>query len=267
MMRTNSSLVPFPNPCRDFHIDSKLNIRFSRWAVALILCLLVSAPVWSQIQVKGTVIDDLNLPVPGANVVLMGAQGIGTITDFDGNFQIEVPSEESVLIISFIGYATQEVKVGKQTNLQITLKEDGVMLNEVVAIGYATVKKSDLTGSVEKVDMEELNKTPVTSFDQAMGGRIAGVQVVSGDGTPGAESSIIIRGSNTISDVADGTPLYVIDGFATEDANASSINPNDIESIDVLKDASATAIYGARGANGVIIITTKRGAEKSLPPA
>ena len=100
-----------------------------------------------------------------------------------------------------------------------------------------------------------------------MGGRIAGVQVVSGDGTPGAESSIIIRGSNTISDVADGTPLYVIDGFATEDANASSINPNDIESIDVLKDASATAIYGARGANGVIIITTKRGAEKSLPPA
>ena len=165
MMRTNSSLVPFPNPCRDFHIDSKLNIRFSRWAVALILCLLVSAPVWCQIQVKGTVIDDLNLPVPGANVVLKGAQGIGTITDFDGNFQIEVPSEESVLIISFIGYATQEVKVGKQTNLQITLKEDGVMLNEVVAIGYATVKKSDLTGSVEKVDMEELNKTPVTSFD------------------------------------------------------------------------------------------------------
>lgn len=263
MMRTNSSLVPLPNPCRDFHIDSKLNIRFSRWAVALILCLLVSAPVWSQIQVKGTVIDDLNLPVPGANVVLKGAQGIGTITDFDGNFQIEVPSEESVLIISFIGYATQEVKVGKQTNLQITLKEDGVMLNEVVAIGYATVKKSDLTGSVEKVDMEELNKAPVTSFDQAMGGRIAGVQVVSGDGTPGAESSIIIRGSNTISDVADGTPLYVIDGFATEDANAASINPNDIESIDVLKDASATAIYGARGANGVIIITTKRGAESA----
>ncbi|MDO4196919.1 MAG: TonB-dependent receptor plug domain-containing protein, partial [Prevotellaceae bacterium] len=111
--------------------------------------------------------------------------------------------------------------------------------------------------------MEELNKAPVASFDQALGGRVAGVQVVSGDGQPGAEANIVIRGSNTISDVADGTPLYVIDGFATEDANAASINPNDIESIDVLKDASATAIYGSRGANGVIIITTKRGAESA----
>lgn len=207
--------------------------------------------------------DDTDLPVAGANVLLKGATGVGTITDFDGNFAIEVPNESSILVFSFIGFASQEVKVGKQTTLRVILKEDGVMLEEVVAIGYATVKKSDLTGSVEKVNMEELNKAPVASFDQALGGRVAGVQVVSGDGQPGAEANIVIRGSNTISDVADGTPLYVIDGFATEDANAASINPNDIESIDVLKDASATAIYGSRGANGVIIITTKRGAESA----
>ncbi len=180
-----------------------------------------------------------------------------------GIFQLTVPNEQAVLVVSFIGYATQEIKVGKQRDFNITLKEDGVMMNEVVAIGYATVKKSDLTGSVEKVDLDELNKAPVASFDQALGGRVAGVQVVSGDGQPGQEANIVIRGSNTISDVSDGTPLYVIDGFATEDANAAAINPNDIESIDVLKDASATAIYGARGANGVIIITTKRGSESA----
>ena len=186
-----------------------------------------------------------------------------TSTDMDGIFQLTVPNEQAVLVVSFIGYATQEIKVGKQRDFNITLKEDGVMMNEVVAIGYATVKKSDLTGSVEKVDLDELNKAPVASFDQALGGRVAGVQVVSGDGQPGQEANIVIRGSNTISDVSDGTPLYVIDGFATEDANAAAINPNDIESIDVLKDASATAIYGARGANGVIIITTKRGSESA----
>ena len=212
---------------------------------------------------KGTVIDETDFPVAGANVVIKGNTSVGTITDLDGNFTLAVPDAQAVLVVSFIGYATQEVKVDKQATLRIVLKEDGVLLNEVVAIGYATVKKSDLTGSVEKVDMGDLTKASVASFDQALGGRVAGVQVVSGDGTPGSESNIIIRGSNTISDVSDGTPLYVIDGFATEDANAASINPNDIESIDVLKDASTTAIYGARGANGVIIITTKRGAESA----
>lgn len=127
------------------------------------------------------------------------------------------------------------------------MKEDGVMLNEVVAIGYGSAKKGDLAGSVAKVDMEELNKTPVASFDQALGGRVAGVQVVSGDGRPGSAANIVIRGSNTVSDNSDGSPLYVIDGFATDDPNAAAYNPSDIESMDILKDASATAIYGARG--------------------
>lgn len=234
-----------------------------RLIVFAVFTLLSVSAARAQTMVKGTVLDETNIPVAGANVVLKGDASAGTITDFDGNFSLAVPGESSVLVISFIGYATKEVQVGKQTNLQIVLKEDGVLLNEVVAIGYATVKKSDLTGSVEKVNMDDLNKASVASFDQALGGRVAGVQVVSGDGQPGQEANIIIRGSNTISDVSDGTPLYVIDGFATEDPNAGAINPNDIESIDVLKDASATAIYGARGANGVIIITTKRGAESA----
>lgn len=235
-----------------------------RHGIALFLLVLFSTvSSWGQITVTGTVVDETQVPVPGANVVIKGENTTGTITDFDGNFTIAVKDHSSVLVVSFIGYATQEVPIGSNTVLNIVLKEEAMTLNEVVAIGYATVKKSDLTGSVEKVDMDEMNKATVTSFDQALGGRVAGVQVVSGSGQPGEEANIVIRGSNTISDAADGNPLYVIDGFATEDANAASLNPNDIESIDILKDASATAIYGARGANGVVIITTKRGQESA----
>lgn len=235
---------------------------FRRYTCLLLVAFLSIASVFGQIAITGKVTDENKEPIPGANVLVKG-QTAGTITDLDGNFNITVPNKSAVLVISFIGYSTKEVTIGSNRTFNIILKEGGIVLDEVVAVGYATVKKSDLTGSVGKVDMGELTKAPVLSFDQALGGRVAGVQVVSGDGQPGQESNIIIRGSNTISDTSDGTPLYVIDGFATEDANAASINPNDIESIDVLKDASATAIYGARGANGVIIITTKRGSESS----
>ena len=238
-----------------------VNVRHG--VILFLFTLLSTLSSWGQITVTGTVVDETQMPILGANVVVKGETTTGVITDFDGNFTITVKDQSAVLIFSFIGYNTQEVTVGTQTVINVVLKEDAILLNEVVAIGYATVKKSDLTGSVEKVDMDEMNKTTVTSFDQALGGRVAGVQVVSGSGQPGEEANIVIRGSNTISDVADGNPLYVIDGFATEDANAASINPNDIESIDILKDASATAIYGARGANGVVIITTKRGQESA----
>ena len=217
---------------------------------------------FSQIKISGIVTDEANEPVIGANVVLKGGT-TGTITDMDGKFQISVPDQKAVLVFSFIGYAQKEVMVGKKRTLNVVMKEDAAMLDEVVAVGYATMKKSDLTGAVSKVDMDDLNKSQVLSFDQALGGRVAGVQVVTSDGQPGAEANIVIRGSNTISDSSDGSPLYVIDGFASDDANLASINPNDIESIDVLKDASATAIYGARGANGVIIVTTKRGQESA----
>ena len=163
-----------------------------------------------------------------------------------------------ILQFSFIGYKTQDIKVGEQRTFNITLEEDAQALDEVVVVGYQEVRKKDLTGSVSKVNMSDLLKTPSASFDQTLGGRIAGVNVSSGEGMPGGTMTITIRGNNSLTQ--DNTPLYIIDGFPVEDARvAAAINPNDIESTDVLKDASATAIYGARGANGVIIITTKQG--------
>ena len=241
----------------------RINSVSLRRASALLLLLLLSLnTLQAQIKITGTVTDESKETVIGANVTVKGTT-IGTITDVNGKYSIEVPNQKAVLSFSFIGYTTREIPVGKNKVIDVVMKEDGVMLNEVVAVGYATVKKGDLAGSVSKVNMDDLNKAPVTSFDQALGGRIAGVQVVSGDGRPGSEANIVIRGSNTISDSSDGSPLYVIDGFATDDPNAAAYNQNDIESIDVLKDASATAIYGARGANGVIIITTKRGKESA----
>lgn len=250
----------------DYLIFNNMNKQNSqngrKLSVFLSLLLCVCCSLSAQIKITGTVTDETNEGVIGASVLVKGSK-TGTITDIDGKYSIEVPNKKAVLIFSFIGYATQEIAVAGKETVNVVMKEDGVMLNEVVAIGYGTMKKEDLTGSVAKVNMDDLNKAPVVSFDQALGGRIAGVQVVSGDGRPGSAASIVIRGSNTISDSSDGTPLYVIDGFATDDPNAAAYNQNDIESIDVLKDASATAIYGARGANGVIIITTKRGKESA----
>ena len=233
-------------------------------ASSLLVFLLLSLPaLQAQIKITGTVTDETKETVIGANITVKGTT-IGTISDVNGKYSIEVPNQKAILVFSFIGYTTREIPVGKNKVIDVVMKEDGVMLNEVVAIGYGSAKKGDLAGSVAKVDMEELNKTPVASFDQALGGRVAGVQVVSGDGRPGAAANIVIRGSNTVSDNSDGSPLYVIDGFATDDPNAAAYNPSDIESMDILKDASATAIYGARGANGVIIITTKRGNAKKM---
>ena len=229
----------------------------------LFLAMLCWIPLlYAQIKVTGKVSDDGGEPVIGAVVMVKGQTG-GTTTDLDGNFSISVNDKKAVLSISCVGFVTQEVLVGNRSILNIVLKTDNQVLDEVVVVGYATAKKSDLTGSVAKVNMDDLNKAQTLSFDQALGGRVAGVSVVTSDGQPGAQANIVIRGSNTISETSDGSPLYVIDGFASDDANLAAINPNDIESIDVLKDASATAIYGARGANGVIIVTTKRGSESA----
>jgi TonB-dependent SusC/RagA subfamily outer membrane receptor len=169
-----------------------------------------------------------------------------------------VPNANAILVFSYLGYETQERKVERNKPMVITLKEESKALNEVMVIGYQDVKKKDLTGSVAKANLDDMMKAPVASFDQALAGRIAGVNVSSGEGTPGGTMNIVIRGNNSLTQ--ENSPLYVIDGFPVEDPTVgSSINPNDIESIDILKDASATAIYGARGANGVIIITTKKG--------
>ena len=213
--------------------------------------------VLAQVLVKGTVKDNLGEGVPGASVQVKGTSQ-GTITDLDGKFAFNVPNKNSILVISFIGYVTVEMKVDTQKPMVITLKEDTKTLDEVVVVGYQEIRKKDLTGSVAKASMAELLSTPTASFGETLGGRIAGVNVSSGEGMPGGQMNIVIRGNNSLTQ--DNSPLYVIDGFPVEDPSiAAAINQNDIESLDFLKDASATAIYGARGANGVIMVTTKRG--------
>ena len=233
---------------------------FLKWKRAfsvLLLTLIAVTGAVAQSLVRGKVIDDTGLEVIGASILVKGTTQ-GTITDMDGMFSLSVPDKNAVLQVSYIGFQTLEVKVDVTKPMSIVLKEDSEMLEEVVVVGYQEVKKKDLTGSVAKVDMDNLLNTPVGSFDQTLGGRVAGVNVSSGEGQPGGTMNIVIRGNNSLTQ--DNSPLYVIDGFPVEDASlASTINPSDIESLDILKDASATAIYGARGANGVVIITTKKG--------
>ena len=233
---------------------------FLKWKRAfsvLLLTLIAVTGAVAQSLVRGKVIDDTGLEVIGASILVKGTTQ-GTITDMDGMFSLSVPDKNAILQVSYIGYQTLEVKVDVTKPMSIVLKEDSEMLEEVVVVGYQEVKKKDLTGSVAKVDMDNLLNTPVGSFDQTLGGRVAGVNVSSGEGQPGGTMNIVIRGNNSLTQ--DNSPLYVIDGFPVEDASlASTINPSDIESLDILKDASATAIYGARGANGVVIITTKKG--------
>jgi len=215
--------------------------------------------------------------LPGVNIMIKGTT-TGTVTDGDGRYTLGVPDGNAVLVFSFIGFGQEEIAVGGQAVINMTLTPSLETLSEVVVIGYGTVRKTDLTGSVSSVKAEELRAVPTTSFDQALQGRAAGVQVVQTSGQPGAETSIRIRGISSIN--AANEPLYVIDGMlmnsSTNDVTAgggvgnsprisalSSINPNDIESIEILKDASATAIYGSRGTNGVVLITTKRGKKGS----
>lgn len=210
----------------------------------------------AQQTVTGTVADAADgQGVPGANVVVKGTT-TGAITNLEGNYTIQVPGPDAVLVFSYIGYLTQEVEVGDRTEIDVILREDVQALDEVVVIGYGTVKKEDLTGSVAVVTAEELARTPSPDLSRAIQGRASGVMVTQ-SGSPGGGVKIRIRGIGSINQ--DPNPLYVVDGVVG--AGINDINPNDIESFQVLKDASAAAIYGADGANGVVIITTKRGSQ------
>ena len=221
-----------------------------------LLCCFQTLKAQTGGEITGKVVDAMG-ELPGVSVIVKGTTN-GISTDLNGEFKLSGVKPGDVLQFSFIGYKTQEIKVGSQRTFNVTMEEDSETLDEVVVVGYQEVRKKDLTGSVAKANMKDILSTPVASFDQALGGRIAGVNVSSGEGQPGATMNITIRGNNSLTQ--DNSPLYVIDGFPVEDADAgSTINPSDIESIDILKDASATAIYGARGANGVVIITTKQG--------
>jgi len=206
--------------------------------------------------VKGTVTNSQAEVLPWVSIRLKNGTA-RTSTDKNGNFSISVPGPESVLVFSYIGFQEREAVVGTSALLKISLKENIVGLDEVLVVGYGTVTKRDVTGSIGSVSVVDLQKAPVRSFDEALAGRVAGVQVTSEDGQPGSAVNIVVRGNNSITQ--DNSPLYIIDGFPLEDPNNNAINPAEIESIEVLKDASSTAIYGARAANGVIIITTKRG--------
>ncbi len=222
--------------------------------ILAIFLWVISVSAFAQAQsVTGTITDSEGEPLPGVTVVVKGTT-MGTTTNIDGNYSINNISDNSVLVYSFVGMVTQEIKVGNQTTISLTLVADAIGIEEVIAIGYGTVKKSDLTGSVSKVDAKAAYKAPAANLENAIQGRAAGVQVTTSNGSPGSAPSIRIRGGNSIS--AGNAPLYVIDGFI---GASTAINSNDIESIQVLKDASSTAIYGARGANGVILVTTKKG--------
>lgn len=228
--------------------------------ISFTLLLQISLPA-QQKTITGVVRDDEQQPVSGVSISVKGTKK-SALTDNDGKFKLEGIANNAVLVFTHIGYSSKEISVSGKSQIDVQLNAEASAMNDVVIVGYGTQKKKEVTVSVEKVNMTDLTKAPVRSFDEALAGRVSGVQVTSSDGQPGAISQIVIRGSNSITQ--DNSPLYIVDGFPLENPNNNILNPNDIESIEVLKDASATAIYGSRGANGVIMITTKKG--KVSPP-
>lgn len=259
-------------------MKNKLIKHFS--IVSFILMILCVQNIMAQKRtVSGIVTDSKNEPLIGVNVTIKNASTTGTITDIDGKYSLEIPSGNSVLVFSYIGYSTQEVKVSNRSVVDIVLKDDMQALEEVVVVGYGTMKKSDLTGSVSSITSDNFKLGTDLTPQQLMQGAFSGVNISQNSGKPGGSNTIRVRGGTSIT--ASNDPLYVIDGvpistsagvnqsnigssttdfFDQEPINPlSNINPNDIESINILKDASATAIYGSRGANGVIMITTKKG--------
>ncbi|MFC0262314.1 SusC/RagA family TonB-linked outer membrane protein [Fontibacter flavus] len=239
--------------------------------IMLLLLLAVSIQVDAQQRViTGTVTSGTDKePIPGANVQIKGTT-VGSITDLDGNFSINVPSDNSILVFSYIGYLSQEVTVGSRTRIDIQLQEDVKQLGEIIIVGYGEQDRKTLTSSISSVSSKDIENLPMSSPDQMMQGRASGVLITSNSGTPGGGMFVRVRGTTSIN--ADNDPLYVVDGIPIVSGNLSAvglggstanamadINPADIESMEILKDASATAIYGARAANGVVLITTKRG--------
>ena len=226
-------------------------------SLLLILFSAISLSVSAQtITVKGNVKDTSGEPVIGASVVEKGNTTNGTITDLDGNFSIKVDGKKT-LVISYIGMKTQEVAVQGRKTINVQMVDDSKALDEVVVIGYGTVNKRDLTGSVASVSAKDLAAIPVASASEALTGKLAGVSVTTTEGSPDADIKIRVRGGGSLSQ--DNSPLYIVDGFPV--SSISDIAPSEIQSIDVLKDASSASIYGARAANGVVIISTKKGKE------
>lgn len=235
-----------------------MTFNIKSFPLAAVLLLTGSVLAFADdIIVTGRVTDEAGLPLIGAGIVSLDGKR-GGVTDIDGNYRISISAQDRIIRFSYIGYATQEMDVGGRTNIDVVLLPDkSTSLNDAVVIGYGTTKKSDLTGSVTSVKMDDIADSPVVGVDQALQGKVAGMDVMSTSGEPGASTSIRIRGTRSIE--ASNEPLLVVDGVMDAVADMNEINPDDIDSISILKDASATAIYGSRGANGVVIITTKKG--------
>ena len=233
-------------------ITKNNNLAYKITGKHIIITRVVSENQVSK-RIKGCIKDSSGEPIVGANVVEKGTTN-GAITDIDGNFSIEVATG-AVLQISYIGYNTQDIRITDKTSYNVVLKEDAEVLDEVVVVGYGTMRKRDLTGAVSQLKGDEIADLPLRSASDALQGKAAGVTITSTSGTPGAMGTVRIRGVGTIN---DNDPLYVVDGLPQ--SGIGWLNPRDIESMEVLKDASAQAIYGARAANGVILITTKKGA-------
>ncbi|KAI9549113.1 hypothetical protein GHT06_007264 [Daphnia sinensis] len=227
---------------------------YTSFAVVLFLMLNVSLAFGQEAQVRGTVSDEAGSPLPGVTILLKGTTK-GTTTDLDGNYSISAPAT-GVLVFSFIGYNAAEVTIGNQSQINVSLDPDLSDLDEIIVVGYGTAKKSQLTGAISSVGNKEIAELPITDARQALQGRAAGVDVVQPGSKPGSAPQVRIRGRRSFN--ASNEPLYVIDGIPTI-GGLEDINPQDITSMEVLKDASATAIYGSRGSNGVVLITTKRG--------
>lgn len=230
--------------------------RMSLLTIMMIFCLMALAQTKA---IKGIVKDTSGEPVIGANVFVKGTTN-GVITDIDGNYIVNDVKSTDVLVFSYIGYVSQEIKVNNQSIINVTMNEDAQSLEEVVVVGYGTMKKKDITGSVATVNADALTIVPVSTATEALSGKMAGVQITTTEGSPDAEMKIRVRGGGSIT--GDNTPLFIVDGFPVE--SISDIPASEIEDISVLKDASSTAIYGSRGANGVIIVTTKSGKEGKI---
>ncbi len=228
---------------------------------SVFMLLLFASTGFSQKVISGKVTDADSKPLAGTTVSVKAAK-IATTTAADGSFSITMPAASKVLVFSNVSFATQEITVGNGLDFNVVLKPTASNLTEVVVIGYGTQKRKDLTGSISSVSAAQIEKVPVTSAEQALQGRAAGVQIVNNDGAPGGNISVLIRGIGSLAG-GGNRPLYVVDGYPT-DGGINNINPSDIATIDVLKDASATAVYGIRAANGVVIITTKKGLKNKV---
>ena len=226
---------------------------FPRWGLLFGIGtgLSVYGQAGKQMKVSGTIVDENNEPLIGVTLIVKGASA-GTVTNLDGNYTIQAP-ENGTLVVSYIGYENQEIKVNKRSKIDVKMKPSAVALDEVVVTGYGSIRRSDITGSVASVSAESISKVAATSVTDALMGKMPGVQITTADGALDAEVNIRVRGGGSITQ--DNSPLYIVDGFPVD--NINNIPPTDIATVDVLKEASMTAIYGARGANGVVVITTK----------